>query len=419
MCRWFNSTSSHFFMNYIIFSRIIGSILFISGTSIGAGMLGLPIRTIGIEIYFVCFLFFIVWFFMTLSALAMLEISLWLPGNTNIISISKFIFGRRFSILVGLFYILFLYSLISAYISGGSSMLIDLFAINCENFYCHSFFCILFISPFFLIIFFGFGVSDYINRFFFVVLIITYIFLTINIINVINLDVKNFKFLDISLCFFSLPIILTSFGYSLLIPSLKNYLFNNVRFLVFSIILGGFIPFLVYIFWEYFIYSFLFNISNKLFVQTLFGYGNPAEKLMVLIGNNNVFILYVISFFSLSALISSLIGVALSLYYFFFDALSLSYNSYLSRFFCVLIVFFIPIIFSIFFPHGFMFFLSYAGAIASVLLVIFPVYTLWYGRYIKKFSYHYILFDSKFILSLLLLFGFLVFFIDLFFIYFV
>lgn len=406
-------------MNYIIFSRILGSILFIAGTSIGAGMLGLPIRTIGIDIYFIFFLFFFVWICMTVSSLAMLEISLWLPGNTNIISISNFIFGRRISFFIGFLYILFLYSLISAYISGGSSMLLDLFAINCESVYCNSFFCLLFILPFFLIVFLGFKFSDYINRFFFIILIITYIFLTFKIISVLNFNVNNFKFLDNSLCLFSLPIILTSFGYSLLIPSLKSYLFNNIKFLVCVVICGSFIPFLVYILWEYFIYSFLFNISNKLFVQTLFGYGNPAEKLMVLIGNNNVVILYVISFFSLSALISSLIGVALSLYYFFFDALNLLYNSFLNRVMCIFFVFFIPILLSIFFPHGFMFFLSYAGAIASILLVIFPVYTLWYGRYIRKISYKYILLDNKIIFIFLLLFGFLVFFIDLFFTYFI
>ncbi|MCC6972160.1 MAG: hypothetical protein IT434_18255, partial [Phycisphaerales bacterium] len=64
-------------------------------------------------------------------------------------------------------------------------------------------------------------------------------------------------------------------------------------------------------------------------------------------------------------------------------------------------------------------FLSYAGAIASILLVVFPVYTLWYGRYIKKISYKYILLNNKIILSFLLFFGFLVFFIDLFFTYFI
>lgn len=405
-------------MNYIIFSRILGSILFIAGTSIGAGMLGLPIRTIGIDIHIILFLFFFVWICMTISSIAMLEISLWLPENTNIISISNFVFGRKVSFFIGFLYILFLYSLISAYISGGSSMLLDVFTVDCDNFYCNAIFCLVFILPFFLIVFLGLKFSDYINRFFFIVLIITYIFLTFKIISILNFNASNFKFLDTSLCFFSLPIILTSFGYNLLIPSLKSYLFNNIKLLVFVIVLGSFIPFLVYILWEYFIYSFLFSISNKLFVQTLFGYGNPAEKLMVLIGNNNVIVLYVISFFSLSALISSLIGVALSLYYFFFDALKLSYNSYFNKVACVLFVFFIPLLLSIFFQHGFMFFLSYAGAIASILLVVFPVYTLWYGRYIKKISYKYILLNNKIILSFLLFFGFLVFFIDLFFTYF-
>ena len=244
-------------------------------------------------------------------------------------------------------------------------------------------------------------------------------FLTFNLVEFLEFKIFDFKFLDESLSVFSLPIIVTSFGYSLLIPSLKTYLFNNIRFLLISIIFGSLIPFFVYIVWEYFIYSFLFNISNKLFVQTLFGYGNPADKLIVLIGNNNVVILYAISFFSLVALISSLIGVAVSLYDFFFDLLCLQKINVKHRFFVSFLVFFIPLFLSVFFINGFMVFLSYAGAFASILLIIFPTYTLWYGRYIKKFDYSYVLFGGKIMLFILLFFGFLVFFVDLFYKYFI
>ena len=57
--------------------------------------------------------------------------------------------------------------------------------------------------------------------------------------------------------------------------------------------------------------------------------------------------------------------------------------------------------------------LSYAGVFASVLLILFPIYTLWYGRYIKNLSYNYILFDNKIFIFFVFFIGLLIILIDI------
>ncbi len=398
----------------IILNRFIGSILLISGTSIGAGMLGLPIKILGINFYFNLIILFLLWLIMFFSALAMLEISLWVEGNSNLISIAKYILGINFSYFLAFVYILFLYSLISAYISGGSSILLDFFISNNNSSVYVFFFEFIFILPFIITIFFGIKFVDYINRIFFLGLIISYIILCFKFLSLPNVSVSNLNFFDKKMMLFALPIMITSFGYSLLIPSLKLYLYNNIKIMYIVFICGSLIPFIIYIIWEYLIYGFFINVGNKLFIQTLFSEGNPTEKLVVLISNNNAYFFYFIIIFSFFAISSSFIGVSLSMYDFFFDLFCLIKTKLFHKLIVLFLIFCFPLGFVFFFPYGFMFALSYAGVFASILLILFPVYILWYGRYIKKLKYKYILFDNKLFLYFIFFIGLLIIFCDIF-----
>jgi len=271
---------------------------------------------------------------------------------------------------------------------------------------------LIFIIPFCIVIFFGMKLADYVNRVLFIGLIISYLALSFNILNLSDIRVTKLNFLDYKIILFALPIMITSFGYSLLIPSLKLYLFNNIKINCIVICLGSLIPFFIYIFWEYLVCGFFVDIGNKLFVQTLFGEGNPAEKLVILISSNNTFIFYVIFLFSFFAISSSFIGVSLGIYDFFFDLLHLSKNNVMHKFAVLFLVFCFPLGFSLYFPYGFMLALSYAGIFAAMLLILFPIYILWYGRYIRKLKYKYILFDSKIFLFMIFIIGLLIIVID-------
>jgi len=350
---------------------------------------------------------------MLASSLAMLEISSWFNNDENIVSISNYIFGSKFTNILIFFYILFLYSLISAYISGGSSMLMDLFIIKYELHNISIMFKILFIAPFSFIIFLGMRSIDHLNKILFLLLIIAYIILIINIYVFLKKDINKFIFLDYKMILFSLPIMVTSFGYSLLIPSLKMYLNNNIKIICSVIFIGSLIPFIVYIIWEHLINNFFLSIGNKLLTQILFGEGNPTEKLIILMSSNNIITLYTIFIFSFFAISSSFIGVSLGIYDFFFDLLNMSKKNKYHKILILFLIYFFPLIFNIIYPYGFMLALSYAGVFASILLILFPVYTLWYGRYIKELKYKYILFDNKYFIFFIFFIGLIVIFIDI------
>lgn len=75
-------------------SRVFGGILLVSGTTIGAGMLALPVCT-GLAGFFPSLVLFILyWIFMTYTAFLFLEVNLWMGRSANIISMAKRTLGR-------------------------------------------------------------------------------------------------------------------------------------------------------------------------------------------------------------------------------------------------------------------------------------------------------------------------------------
>lgn len=103
-------------------TKIAGGVLLIVGTAIGGGMLALPIVSANSSFWGTAGILLFCWAIMTFSAFLLLEVNLWLPPRSNIISMAKRTLGKPGAIIAGLSYILLLYSLLSAYISGGSSL---------------------------------------------------------------------------------------------------------------------------------------------------------------------------------------------------------------------------------------------------------------------------------------------------------
>src|SRR3990167_3617578 len=113
--------------------KLIGSILLIVGTSIGAGMLALPIATAQLGFMGSLILLFACWFIMTAGAFTILEVNLWLPQNSNLISMARATIGPWGQIIAWVTYLLLLYSLLCAYIAGGSDLFHDLLLANKIN----------------------------------------------------------------------------------------------------------------------------------------------------------------------------------------------------------------------------------------------------------------------------------------------
>ena len=156
-------------------NRLVGAILLVSGTTIGAGMLALPVTT-GLAGFIPSLLVMIaIWLFMMLTAFYFLEVNLRMKGESNLISMMSKTLGKPGEILSWIVYLLLLYALTSAYLLGCSQILSD-FLKNVFSFTVPVWVWPVGIFLFFgIFVYFGTEVADFLNRVLMIGLVIAYI----------------------------------------------------------------------------------------------------------------------------------------------------------------------------------------------------------------------------------------------------
>jgi tyrosine-specific transport protein len=386
-----------------IINAVIGGVLLVSGTCIGAGMIGIPVKTGAIGFYPALAVFLVVWLVMTFSALCMLEVSLYNKGDTNLISMAQNTLGNAGKNIAWVVYIVFLYSLMAAYTAGGSTMVADMLDYSIHNTADIVKIATLFVVVFGAIVYFGAKCVDYVNRFFMLGLIVSYVYLLVFVDADKNLIGQN-SFGESKYILFTLPILVTSFGYHLLIPTLKSYLKENIPAIRISIILGGLLPAIIYCCWEYQILSLIKVWGENGLVSMLTSNQNPAELIVRHVTQDVDVVKHTIRLFSLFALVSSFIGVSLGIFDFFADGLKIKKTS-VGRLLLAAITFIPPAIYTMVYPGGFLLALGYAGIFAAILLIIYPTIMAYSGRYIQKQNIVYQVSGGKLALIAAMLFG--------------
>ena len=101
-------------------NKLLGSVLLISGTTIGAGMLALPVMTGFGGFIPSLFTLFFMWLFMLATALFFLEVNISMPGETNFITMAEKTLGTWGKVVSWVCYLFLMYSLTAAYIAGSS-----------------------------------------------------------------------------------------------------------------------------------------------------------------------------------------------------------------------------------------------------------------------------------------------------------
>jgi len=380
---------------------MLGGVLLVAGTAIGAGMLSLPVLTAAAGFYPTLGAFFLVWFFMLTSGLAYLEVSLRFKGDTNLISMVGHTLGHIPKIIAWGIFVLLLYSLMAAYTSGGTTMLAHICHINIET-NTHLFFMtIAFALPFALLVYLGTLWVDRLNRILMVGFIISFVALCVTAFNVGPAEqfhaVGESKFL-----LFTFPILVTSFAYQLLIPSLKSYMHGDIKKLRWTIIIGSLVPLLVYIIWELIIIHLIPTWGEHGLVNML--NSNPAEAIRDEIVKYGEAVLIFDEWFSIFVLTTSFMGVGLAIFDFLSDALKIPKTTS-GKLGLSLLTFAPPILYTMVFPEGFLKALTFAGVFAAILVVIYPTVMAWSARYNTKVPGEYQMFGGKFILVLTFLFG--------------
>lgn len=376
-------------------SVFLGALL-VAGTSIGGGMLALPILTCLGGFIPSLFIYLLCWIFMTLTGLLFLEVCLWLGNEANIMTMSRQILGRRATFFTVVIYLFLFYSLTLAYLVGGGQFMTDLSGGALSPEWSILLFLLIF-APFVCC---GARSVGSVNAPMMMGLVVSYfvfVFFGLSYVKAENLQNCNW-----SLSLFAIPVTFTSFGYQGVIPSLFAYLNRDYRKTRFAIIVGSFIPFAAYVVWEYLILG-IIPLEGENSLSLALQKGESAIQPLKY-HLDNPWVLAMGQFFAFFALVTSFLGVTLGLMDFLADGLR-SYIVGKKRIFLWLLVFFPPLFGAFFSPNIFLSSLNYAGGFGCALLLgLLPILMVWIGRYQKKKVSEYRLIGGKFLLIILFIF---------------
>ncbi|NGX43271.1 MAG: Tyrosine-specific transport protein [Chlamydiae bacterium] len=379
----------------------LSGILLIGGTSVGAGMLALPVVT-GIAGFLpAMFVNTLCWLFMLATGLLLLEVTLWMEDGANFLSMAKKFLGPIGQWIVGGSFVFLYYCLLVAYISGGTPLLTDAIKNNIHLEITGIPGYLLFASVFGFIIYFGHKAVDRVNWVLMISLILSYFLL----VSVGSTEVVT-KFLSRSewgLTLVAAPILFSAYGYHNIVPSISSYLKRDVSKLRLAIIGGTAIPFIVYSLWQWMIVG---SIPQEE-IATAAANGIPiTQTLQEVTGNSLVGVLG--GYFGFFALVTSFLGVSLSMVDFFADGLQISREGF-NRFRLCLLVFLPPAVFAALNPGIFIEALGIAGGFGEAILNgLVPIAMVWVGRYHLKLGSEYRLPGGRPLLVALALFTFLI-----------
>lgn len=376
-------------------NRFIGGTLIIVGTSMGAGMLALPTMCAQYGMTYSFGYLIAAWLVMTYCAYLLLEVNLAFPMGSNFMTTARATLGTAGQIVTTIVYLLLLFSLLAAYISGGGEILQIVFqSINVPVTYIMS--VVLFVAFFGLIVLSHIRNVDYCNRLFMISKLLMFVFICW-----LLYPYSHFNFLSFSTSHHfsaeSTVILMTSFGFAIVIPSLRSYFKDNIKLLRLAILMGSLVPLILYSIWNLLIAS---VVTDELLLKEVAQAEHPTQALGMLL-SEQLLESHIGSYFYIFAaicLFTSFLGVSLALTDFLSDACSLQKKG-IQKLGLFGLAFLPPLVLVMYFTGVFIEALKYAGICCVFLHIILPILMVWSARFYKKVYRPYQVRGSKFLLS--------------------
>jgi tyrosine-specific transport protein len=388
---------------------LIGGILLIGGSCIGAGMLGLPIIT-GLSGFFPSLVMFLAaWAFMTLTGLLLVEVNGWFSTQVNLVTMVGHALGGFGRVLSWLLYLFLFYALLVAYISGSGGLSSTFFQafLNTK--------IPVWVGSLFFVLLFGFVVYqgtrpvDLWNRVLMVGKIASYVGMVFLGMRFVKMSLLTYT--QPSYVLFSLPILVISFGFHNMIPSLTAYMKGDLKRVRLTILGGSLFALLVYLIWQFVVLGIVPVEGTNGIVESLHNDQEASQAVSKILGVSWVSTFaQTLGFF---AILTSFLAQSLSLVHFLADGLKVSYQKKENVWLCALALG-PPLILSLIYPQLFFKALNFAGGICAVFLFgILPVCMVWIGRYQKKIQTSYQVTGGKPLLLGILLFSLLIMFVQI------
>ncbi len=366
-------------------SRFIGGILLIIGTSIGAGMLALPVGNAPVGFWQSSIYLVLCWALMTLGAFFILEANLYVSRGKNMISMAQATLGNWGLVAAWVSYLCLLYTLLAGYISGGADMLNSL--LSKIGLHVHDWQASFVFTFFFgLIVYGGIRWVDYANRSLMFGKLLIYCILVVLIAPYIN--PHHFQHGNMKAIGSSIMLLITSFGFAIIVPNLRDYFEDDIPTLKKVIFVGSLVPLFCYLAWDAVIMGTLPATGNQrleLLMHNPHTSSALANLLSAKVQNQTISVLF--NFFTSICMLTAFLGVSLCLYSFLADGLKLrDQGSHGVGLF--LLTFLPPLLIVIYYPGIYIHALSYAGIFCILLLLLLPALMCYFGRYQYKSPFY-------------------------------
>jgi tyrosine-specific transport protein len=308
--------------------KTMNATLLIVGTSVGAGMLGLPVETARGGFVLSLALLVFNWMMMTVTALLLVEVLAKYTKTSNFISLSEKILGPSFKVVTFFVYIALFLSLTLAYVKGGGVFLSDLF-----SGITLSLGCLGFLMLFVPLIVLGSKILSFGNSLLTIGVMVSFVLLVsmgVSKVQTTFLSHLNWKY-----AFFSFPMFITSFGFHSVLPSLYSYVESKKRLRI-AILMGTSITLSIYVIWQLVVMGIVplegeFSLTGALIQDQ-----TAITPLKVYLKNRLLH--FCAQTFYFTALTTSFLGVGLGLIDFLLDSFKIQ-QKFINRLFFSLLIY--------------------------------------------------------------------------------
>lgn len=348
-------------------SKEIGATFLVAGTTVGAGMLAMPLTAVGIGFLPSLVLLFGMWAFMFAAAYVQSCLFASESKDISFVTLVERILGKHYKIIPALLMCLLFFGLLAAYITAGASVLAQILTLSKPQA------LILFSVVFGSIICAQIHKMDQINR-----VLVLLKFFCFGLVIYFLLQNIQWQHLEQSVesenihnLLLTIPMFFTAFGFHGSIPTLVTYLDGDQKKLTRVFLIGSLIPLLTYFLWLMATFGGLQNLAKIQVCQSDVG------AFLSHLGDHttNPWITkHMIQAFSFLAFVTSFIGVGLGQMNYIQEVVVrfVPTRACFQRYLSGVITVGVPFLFAHFYPNGFLMALTFAGIWLCILAVIFP-----------------------------------------------
>lgn len=340
----------------------LAATLLITGCCIGAGMIGLPVVSADAGLIPTTLAMVLCYFFATGTGLLLLEATLWFKEEVNLLSMAHFALGKVGRGITWTLFLFLFYCLFVAYIEGSGQIIGEMLGVSREAG------LLIGVSLVTLIVQRGTSIVSRFSRVFLVGLILSYAALLS--FGLPKVEAEPLMHYNWKATLAVMPILLISFGFQNLIPTLTYYVQRDPKVVKKAIFIGNMIPFFIYFAWNFVILGLLPQNGTT--------YTSDMVTGLLMEASQSKGVIFFAKAFSLFAIMSPFMANSLTFVDFLKDGIRTRGPLLLA------LALLPPTILTLTYPHLFLKALSIAGGFADVILFgILPVLIVSIGRYKK------------------------------------